>query len=488
MNKMMLSVYKLRQARSQPMWKLIASDDAANVMSILKGILGDQDRLLKASVCLERVSRALEMLRQEGEDLKQGAKEYIALWVGSGWLNRRIIGEDSEESYELSAAAQSALRWSDEIAQPRTLATESRLSIVIEGVVSLANETNPDSSERIALMIKSRDELDVKIRQGMSGNLTLMNDQQAKEALDNILEIAKGISGDFSNHRENLTGIDRTFRRKLIEGGQSRHEVLNSVFSSIEILAETDSGKSFLAFWKLLIDPVKSELMESAVQDILKRKFAQKLPREDRIFLGRLSDVLMSEARGVHSIIYGLSKSLKTFVQSREYKEHQRIRGLITDAQKMALKVSQLHKSTAETGYEITLPVTTINSVTQGQLRMPESMVPKQKMVVSEESNVSIGDITAQILSAEIDMATLIENIRDALSKSPGINLTELSEKYPMNQGLGSLLGYMQLATKHAFENTQKANRVTWTDQAGNTKTVKVNYIEFTKESAHDLI
>src|SRR3546814_8550960 len=55
-------------------------------------------------------------------------RSYVAEWLSYGWLTRRFPVGASEEEYELSVDALTALRFVTGLLQPRTTATESRRS------------------------------------------------------------------------------------------------------------------------------------------------------------------------------------------------------------------------------------------------------------------------------------------------------------------------------------------------------------------------
>src|SRR5579872_1437976 len=91
--------------RSEPLWKLLASDNAPVILSVLQIHLFDHERLLPSSVFHERVTRELLELRNRGWHLPQTAQLYIAEWLVSGYLERTFPKNATEEVYELSAPA-----------------------------------------------------------------------------------------------------------------------------------------------------------------------------------------------------------------------------------------------------------------------------------------------------------------------------------------------------------------------------------------------
>nr|VFJ59317.1 MAG: Protein of unknown function (DUF3375) [Candidatus Kentron sp. FW] len=84
----------------------------------------------------------------------------MASWLGDGYLERRFSPGASEEEYELSTAAVEAIRFLSAIAQPRSTVTESRLSLVIQALAKLAEDTDTDKSRRIERLLAEKTRID----------------------------------------------------------------------------------------------------------------------------------------------------------------------------------------------------------------------------------------------------------------------------------------------------------------------------------------
>src|SRR5262245_44509851 len=143
------AVTALRELRSQPLWRLLAADKSVVTIAILKHVLLTADKVLPASVLYERVGRSLEELRAAGEDVPRSAQAYVADWLALGWLSRRLAAGAHEEDFELSAEATAAVRFVTSLLSRRTLATESRLSMVQRLVLELAEKTDADPETRV---------------------------------------------------------------------------------------------------------------------------------------------------------------------------------------------------------------------------------------------------------------------------------------------------------------------------------------------------
>lgn len=188
------AVAALRELRSQPLWQLLAADKGVVTIALLHHLLLDGDKVLPASVLYERLGRALDELRASGEDLPQTAQGYAADWLGKGWLTRRLAAGAHEEDFEISAEAAAAVRYVTSLLKRRTLATESRLALVQQQVLELAEKTDTNPATRVAALLAERERLDRRSKRCGDAGQTfaafwrLLTDPEQSEALREALE------------------------------------------------------------------------------------------------------------------------------------------------------------------------------------------------------------------------------------------------------------------------------------------------------------
>jgi len=72
--------------------------------------------------------------------------------------------------------------------------------------------------------------------------------------------------------------------------------------------------------WRLLTDPEQNAVLEEAIEEIFRRTFSARLDGQERRFLMRLKTLLEQDG-SVHEVVQQFARSLKQFVQSREYLE-----------------------------------------------------------------------------------------------------------------------------------------------------------------------
>jgi hypothetical protein len=493
MSKTVVVCHDLKALRRRPAWMLLAADNAPQIISILQDLYGGSEKSIETGVLHERVHKQLEVLRDYGEDLPASVKDYVSDWLNKGWLNRKLRAGGTEDVYELTAEAEAAMRISSGMIRPRTAATESRLSVVISQMKKLAEDTDANQARRLEGLITERNRLDAEISEVMKGNIKTLPSDRARERLRDIIAMSTDISGDFRRYSEELTQIDHRMRRNLIEGDKSTSEVLQSFFGNMDLLGTTEEGKTFAAFWGLLIDQSQSLALEDSIFEILKRDFTNELDAGDRKYLQKFTNQLFTGASSVQETNRALSRSLRAFVQSGEYKDQKRIRDLIEKANKIALQIKDKIRPHQDTGFELTLTQMDVQSVSQVILHTPTDEMPKSAMEVAAQSDISMDVVTQQIMNSEIDMETLRKNVHKSLERNDIVSVADLLRDFPVNQGLGTVLGYLHLAISNGrqplknLDGTSKKEKVSWVDKSGNQRSAQIDQVCFEREHSETM-
>lgn len=305
-----------RNLRSQPLWKLLAADNAPIILSILQELFLENAKILSSSALKERVAREIEQLQASGEDLPQTAPAYISDWLAKGWLTRRFPIGAVEEEYELTTDAANAIRFITTLVQPRPAATESRLATVIQQLTKLAEETDTNPRTRLAALLAERERIDRDIQSMQRDGVKALPDDRALERIREIMALADELAGDFRRVRDQFDKLNRQLRESLMESEGSRGDVLEALFSGVDLIGESEGGKTFAAFWRLLTNPEQSATFEDALSEIVNRPFARALETRERRFLLRLTKVLLDEGSNVHDVLQNFARSLKTLCKA----------------------------------------------------------------------------------------------------------------------------------------------------------------------------
>jgi len=398
----------------QPLWRLLASANGPVVIGFLQSNLYESERSLPASILHERIGRDLEALRAQGKDFPQTAQAYIAVWLAEGWLERRFPVGATEEEYELSTAAVEAIRFLSSIDQPHSAATESRLALVIQALVKLAEDTDTDKSRRIDRLEAERARIEREIEAIQKGRMRVLPHPSALEQTREIISLTDELTGDFRRVRDQFDQLNRELRERLIDNEGSRGEVLDSMFADIDMISESDAGRTFTAFWRLLIDPEQSATFEQALDNVMSREFVNDLELKDRRFLRRMTGNLLEQGGIVHKVLQDFARSLKHFVQSREYLEQRRLNQILKDAQRAAIAAKDEVKAT-DIIKNLMLTSSRIKSLSQWVLFDPSIQALPEGMRDGDIPDIDLDSVAELVVQSEIDFRSLKANVRGVL-------------------------------------------------------------------------
>ena len=454
---------------------------------MLQSLFMDADKALPSSVLQERLVRDIESLRSAGEELPQAPQAYVAEWLSQGWLTRRFPSGASEEEYELSAEAMTALRFVTGLLTPRTAATESRLSVVIHQLSRLAEETNTNPEARIAALRAERDRIDKAIEEVERGGVKALPPDRAIERAREVIALAQELAADFRSVRDEFERLNRGLRQSLMENEGSRGDVLEQLFAGVDLIGESDAGRTFNAFWRLLTDSEQAATLRESLDEVTGRPFARQLESHERKFLLGLTGALLNEGRGVHDVLQHFARSLKSFVQSREFLEHRRLHGLMKEATQAALGAKAIVRPNEQVGFELMQSSSRIRSVSQWALYDPAQRVTDSSMLAAEPSELDLETVYELVRQSEIDFRMLRAHVRVILERQSQVTIGQVLAEFPAEQGLGSVVGYVALGAKHG-EMTDFAELVSWEGEDAIQRCAKVPTIYFMRERYLELV
>ena len=472
-------VASYQRLRNESAWQLLAGDNAPMAIALLQTHLFGKDRRLVSSILNERIARELEVLRSEGWDV-QTSQAYLSQWLAAGYLERSYETGASEEMYELSAAAIQAIRFVEGLGERRTVATESRLSLVIQQLVQLAEQTEMDPESRVERLMRERERVDAEIASVRAGRMEILSADRATERAREIVALADELANDFRQVREEFQHLNRQLRERIVQSDGARGGVLEELFAGGDVIAESDSGRTFKAFWRLLTDPGQSLELEEALDQLLSREFMRTLDRRERRFLSGMTKLLLERGGDVHEAMQQFARSLKQFVQSREYMEQRRLTQLLKDAQRLAIEIKDRVRPTAEIGRTLHLTSPIIKSLSQFRLHDPGRDRVAAGIPLAEMAEISLEAVGELVAHSEIDFRSLKAHIVELLTSRDQLSIAQILEAHPAEQGLGSVVGYLALGTRHGVP-ARQTETVQWQGQDGVGRRARIPIIYFVK-------
>ncbi|WP_420232032.1 DUF3375 domain-containing protein [Pseudomonas sp. ABY48] len=480
------AIATFRRLRTQPLWRLLASDHGPLTLGLLQTHLYESERGLPASIFHERIERELEELRMRGEHLGT-AQSYIAGWLSEGYLERRFPPGASEEEYELSSAAIEAIRFVSGMEQSHSAATESRLTLVIQALVHLAENTDTDKHRRIERLLAEQARIGKEIDAIQGGQMRVLSEASALESTREIIALADDLTADFRRVRDQFDQLNRGLRERVMDSEGNRGEVLDSLFAGIDLIGESEAGRTFSAFWRLLTDPEQAAILDQALDSVMSREFIARLNTGDRRFLRRMTRTLLEQGGAVHEVLQTFARSLRHFVQSREYLEQRRLNQVLKGAQRAALGLKDEIKATETLNYRLDLTSAKVRSYSQWKLHDPSLQALSGEMHEGDAPTIDLELVGELVAQSEIDFRTLKANILDVLSQRTQATIADVLEQFPATQGLGSIIGLLALGSRHGYKG-QSHEVVSWVGGDDCSRSARIPTLFFSRERMDELV
>lgn len=413
----------------------------------------------------------LDELRDAGFALPQTAQLYAAAWIREGILIRRPT-ESREETVELSRSAADAVRFVAAVEAPQSSVTSSRLSNVADLLSSLARDSDPIPTSRLEALRSERDGIEAQIARVESGDFEPLAGEAARERLGEILRLAEEVPGDFAKVADDFEHLNHSLREQIINLDGSRGSVLERVFAGVDLIEESDAGRTFTAFHTLLLDPTLADAFDRAVDAVLARSFTDALAGTDAAFLRSFLTTLQRESAQVRQTLTSFSRSLRRFVETQEYREHKRLAAAIDRAEQAAYAALQELAPFQPIGRAIDLTSMTISSIGAWTLHNPAELRSTTEVVAHEAADLDIEHLRRLVRLTEIDFPELQSQIVATLAELPTASVADVLSRFPATQGLASIVGLLLLATEHATR-TAGEEVWSWSSSSGRTKNVR---------------
>lgn len=460
-------------------WRLLRADNAPVIAALLDAHLGGEERRVESEELYERIDVDLDDLRAHGFVLPLTARAYCADWRQAGYLVRRPAESSRGETFELSPAALAAIRLLNQLAQPRQTATESRLTSIADQLHRLAVDSDPDARTRIARLEEQRARIDAEIEAIDRGEAPALDRERAMERVREILTLAEDIPSDFARVRAEFEHLNRDLRARVLESDEAQKAVLDEIFRGVDLIDQSDAGRSFSGFSALVLDPERGQAVEDDIRSVLDREFASALTPAERRFLRRLLRTLKQRSAEIHDVVTSFARGLRRYVQSQEYQRDRVLRRELREAMVAAQRASTHIKPYAPTSRHLELSAVPVRSAGALRLLDPAAYDASEDVVVHEADPVSIEDLRALARETEIDFEELTRNINASLGEGDDVSIGDVLERFPATQGVASIVGLLALGAAQGVT-IGETERVRWQGADGVPRAARIPRYRFT--------
>lgn len=464
---------------THPAWSMLRAENSAVMLALLAQHFDRATRRLPAPELFARLDADLLDLRAEGFDLPRTGQAYCADWVRAGYLLRRPAEGTREETLEPTEGAFAALNFARGLGGASRAVTESRLTTLSTQLQSLARDSDPASESRLATLQAERAELDRQIAAVESGDFPVLPAERAVERSQEILTLAAEVPGDFARVRAELEDLNRELRARILDDDGPHGHTLDDVFRGVDLIGNSDAGRSFSAFYATILDPERSSQIDDWIETVLHRPFAERLSGDQRTRLRNLLLDMEVASSEVHSTMTSLSRSLRHFVQSRHFEDQRRLQRLLRRTQQQGIEVAKRVQPFTPLGLELTRIGMTIESVAALRLHNPSDNLVTEPVATHESGTVDLEALRKLVRESEIDMAELTENVADTLRRLGRATVASVLAEHPATQGLASVVGLLVLANDHGAR-ADGVETVAWTSTSGTDRAATIPRLAFT--------
>ena len=439
------SLERLRE--SNPAWRLLRSKNAPLVAGFLyRFFLEPNRRATPQGDLAEALEDELFDLRERKgvEAFPRSAVEYLNDWADPehAWLRKYYTKDSDEPHFDLTPAAEKAIRWLDSLARRSFVGTESRLRTLIELLRQIREGADEDPEARIVELERQCAGIEAEIESIRAGELTLLDDTAVKDRFQQFTQMARELLGDFREVEHNFRMLDRSVRERIALWDGPRAALLDDVVERRGAIAESDQGRSFNAFWDFLMSQERQEELTGLLDTVLALPAVEEMSPDART--RRVHYDWLEAGEQAQATVRRLSQQLRRFLDDQAWLENRRIMEILRNIEANALAVrDQPPKGSvtevSATAAHIVLP-----------MERPLYTPPFSPSISTLELESGEDDLDTSALYAEtlVDMARLEAHIRHALQDRSQVTLRELCEARPFEHGMAELVAYLQLADR----------------------------------------
>ncbi|NRR34361.1 DUF3375 domain-containing protein [Oxalobacteraceae bacterium] len=457
------------QRRNHPAWRLLAADHAPMIASFLHAsfIVPNLRTVARQQLASQLDDHLFQLHEQSGEVLfPKAATVYLDDWASDerGWLRKYYPAGQDEPHYDLSTATEQAINWLLGLGQRQFIGTESRLMTVFNLLRQIMDGTELNPRRRIAELQKRKAAIDAEIQHVSEGRLDMMDATQIRERFLQMAGTARELLSDFRAVDQNFRVLDRSVRERIATWEGSKGELLEEIFGRRDVIADSDEGKSFRAFWDLLMSPSRQDELSTLLGAVMALEPVRALEPDGR--LQRVHYDWLEAGEVTQRTVARLSEQLRRYLDDQAWLENRRIMQLIRDIEQKALTLrGQVDERAAFIGLDETAPALSM-PMDRTLFAPPFKAAITQRIVADQTEAVPSDALFEQV---HVDRLRLSSNIRRALQTRKQISLAGLLASYPLEQGLAELATYLSLATQElhsAIDDTQEET-IYWIDAHG---------------------
>jgi Protein of unknown function (DUF3375) len=355
--------------------------------------------------------------------------------------------------------------------------TESRLKTVFELLRQLVFGSETDANTRLADLHRRRHDIESEIAAVEGGDFAVLDPTSQRDRYQQFAETARALLADFREVEANFRRLDRDLRERITTWDGSKGQLLDEVVGDRSHITDSDQGRSFQAFYDLLLSPNRQ----------------RELTELDRVHRLDLAEHRDSRLRYIHhdwldageraqSTVRQLSEQLRRFLDDQVWLENRRVMELLRSIESRSLALRDRVGGAFTHEIDATAPTM--------RLPMERPLYTRARSAVVNSASVEQGrfDSEAAVLFEQtyVDPAPLIRSVRTALQRRPQIGLPDVVAESPITHGLSELVTYLSLDDEGFTTVFDESARETvgWTDDDGVGRTATLPRVIYARKGS----
>jgi hypothetical protein len=456
--------------RSHPAWRLLAAANAPFVIGFFfESFVAPNVRTLPRDELQRSLEDFIERLRERhGSDvLPRRPSEYLEEWARDdhGWLRKYYPeGGGDEPHFDITPATEKAIEWVMSLRRRRFVGTESRLLTVFDLLRQIVDGVEADPDVRLAELEKRRAQLDAEIERVRRGDVDIMGPTQVRDRFLQFAATARALLADFREVEQNFRELDRAVRERIAAWEGGKGELLEEIFGRRDAIRDSDQGRSFHAFWDLLMAPSRQDELTTMLEKVLSLDALKELSPDQG--LRRIHYDWLAAGEVAQRMVARLSQQLRRYLDDRAWLENRRIMQILRSVEQHALAVRNEPPTAVFMEIDDLAPAIALPLDRPMFKASRKHKVTAHELVHGEE-NVDAASLYGQVY---VDKAKLAAHVRRALQSHDQVTLSEVVASHPLELGLAELVAYFGIAADdpaHAMIDESRSEHIEWLDLEG---------------------
>jgi hypothetical protein len=469
---------------NSPAWRLLRADHAPLVLGFLHQVfVAENVRSIPAAELASRLDDELYALNQrdgEAKKFPKPAKAYLDDWAApeTGWL-RKYYPEDTDEPHvDATPAVEKALTWVGSLKEREFVGTESRLNTVIDLLRQIVFGTETDPEQRIAELLRQRQDIDDQIARIRDGQLDLLDASAVRDRYQQFAATARELLADFREVEDNFRKLDRQLREKIAGWHGGKGELLDDVLGSRETIAGSDQGRSFQAFYDFLLSQARQEELSGLLDSVHN---LTDLPGKDTR-LRHIHYDWLDAAERTQATVRQLSEQLRRFLDDQVWFENRRVIDILRGIEARALQFRDAKDVAISTEIDAPSPAVTLPMERPLYAPVRKARLDSENVRPADEET----DPAALFEQVYVDPEPLRASVRQALRKDPQVGLAQLVADHPISQGVAELVSYLSLkdSTFGLVFDERHSEQVRWQEPDGRERRVTMPRVTFVRSTS----